>query len=142
MFLVKLLLFSLVLIPVLLAFITSGQIPTLQAMSTLPYVGSKNLYTFFILILATPGLSIKKRIIGIVAAIALFLLIDLLMTFVWLPYFQNPEPSRTNEIVWYAWYISVRYILPFLLWFVFAFKQIEGLFRAAQPLEKNPDKLP
>jgi hypothetical protein len=140
-FLARLLVISLLFIPLLplfhqsykfvLAIITTATMPTSEMMDSLPYDGSNNLYTFFVLILAIPGMEIKKRLIGIVTGIALFLFTDFFMTAVWIPYLKTPSPSLANMAVAYGWLVVAHYLLPFLLWLAFAFRQIEGLFRSA-----------
>lgn len=111
--------------------------PTSEMMDALPYDGSNNLYTFLVLILAIPGMEIKKRVIGIVTGIALFIFTDFFMTAVWIPYLKTPGPSLANMAVAYGWLVVAHYLLPFLLWLAFAFRQIEGLFRGAASVERN-----
>jgi hypothetical protein len=140
-FLARLLVISLLFIPVLpyfhqsykfvLALITTATMPTSAVMANLPYDGSNNLYTFLVLILAIPGMEIKKRVVGIVSGIALFLFTDFFMTAVWIPYLKTPSPSLANMAFAYGWLVVAHYLLPFLLWLAFAFRQIEGLFRSA-----------
>jgi len=146
-FLARLLVISLLFIPVLpffnqsykfvLAFITTATMPSVEMMESLPYDGSNNLYTYLVLILAIPGMNIKKRLIGIVTGIALFLCADFFMTAVWIPYLKTPRPSLANMAVSYGWLVVAHYLLPFLLWLAFAFRQIEGLFRGATNVEQN-----
>jgi hypothetical protein len=136
-FLARLIVISLLFVPVLpwfhqaykfvLAFITTATMPTSEMMATLPYDGSNNLYTFLVLILAIPGMEIRKRAIGIVTGIALFLFTDFFMIAVWLPYLKTPRPSLVNMAVSYGWLVVAHYLLPFLLWLGFAYRQIEAL---------------
>lgn len=138
-FLARLLVISLLFIPILsyfhqsykflLALITTATMPTTEMMNSLPYDGSNNLYTYLVLILALPGMKINKRVIGIVTGIALFLFADFFMTAVWIPYLKTPRPSLLNMAVSYSWLVVAHYMLPFLLWLAFAFRQIEGLFK-------------
>jgi hypothetical protein len=138
-FLARLLVISLLFVPLLpmfhqsykfvLAFMTTATMPTNEMMASLPYDGSNNLYTFLVLILAIPGMEIKKRIIGIVTGIVLFLFTDFFMTAVWLPYLKTPRPSLANMAVSYGWLVVAHYLLPFLLWLAFAFRQIEGFYK-------------
>jgi hypothetical protein len=139
LFLARLLLISLLFVPVLpqlhqsykfvLAFMTTATLPTNEMIASLPYVGSNNLYTFLVLILAIPGLGIKRRVVGIVTGIIMFLLTDFFMIAVWIPYLKTPRPSLSNLAVSYGWNVVAHHLLPFLLWFAFAFRQIERLFR-------------
>jgi len=137
LFLARLLGISLLFIPLLpllhqsykfvLAFITTMTLPTSEMMEKLPYDGSNNLHTFLVLLLATPGMEIRKRIIGVVAGVAVFLFTDFFMTAVWLPYLKTPTPSLGNMAVSYGWLVMVHYLLPFLLWMVIAYRQIEEM---------------
>ena len=146
-FLARLLVISLLFIPILplfhqsyrfaLALITTATMPTSGMMGALPYDGSNNLYTFLVLILAIPGMNIKKRIIGIVTGIALFLFADFFMIAVWIPYLKTPRLSLANMAVSYGWLVVAHYLLPFLLWLAFAFREIEGLFRGATNSGQN-----
>lgn len=146
-FLARLLVISLLFIPLLslfhqsykfvLVLVTTATIPTSEMMASLPYDGSNNLYTFLVLILAIPGMEIKKRVIGIVTGIALFLFADFFMTAVWIPYLKTPRPSLANMAVSYGWLVVAHYMLPFLLWLAFAFRQIEVLFRGEISVEQK-----
>ena len=111
-FLLRLILISLLFVPVLsqfrqgyrfvLAFITTASVPTSEMMKALLYDGSGNLYTFLVLILAIPGMTIKKRLIGVTTGIAMFLFADFFMAAVWIPYLQTPKPSLINMAVAYG----------------------------------------
>jgi hypothetical protein len=146
-FLARLVVISLLFVPVLpffhqsykyvLALITTASLPTSAMMESLPYDGSNNLYTYLVLILAIPGIKIKKRIVAIVTGIALFLFADFFMTAIWIPYLKTPRLSLANMAVSYGWLVVAHYLLPFLLWLAFAFREIEGLFRGATNSGQN-----
>jgi hypothetical protein len=95
--------------------------------TALRYDGSGNLYTYLVLILAIPGLELRKRAIAAAVGIGAFLGADLFMTAVWTPYLRTPRPSLANMAVSYGWLVVAHYLLPFLLWLAFAFRQIERL---------------
>jgi len=145
-FLARLIVISLLFIPLLpflhtsykfvLALVTTASMPTEEMMASLPYDGSSKLYTFLVLLLASPGLKIKKKVVGVVTGIAMFLLADFFMTAVWLPYLKTPTPSLANMAISYGWLVVAHYLLPFLLWFLFAFKQIERLFKGETIIER------
>jgi hypothetical protein len=145
LFLVRLIVISLLFMPALplfqktykfvLVFLTTGSIPTDEMTKTLPYDGSSNLYIFIVLILAISGMETRKRMLGLFTGVALFLLSDFLMTTVWIHYLKAPRPSLTNMAVSYGWLVMTHYLLPFLLWFAFAFRQIEGLCRGVPAIE-------
>ncbi len=115
-----------------LAFISTASMPTGEMMDALPYDGSNNLYTYLVLILGIPGMAYQKRIVGVVTGTALFLCADLFMTAIWPAYLKTPRPSLANMAVSYGWLVVVHYLLPFLLWFAFAFREIELVFRGEQ----------
>lgn len=145
LFLARLLVISLLFIPVLpffhrsyrfaLAFITTISIPTSEMINTLPYDSLGSLHTFSVLLLAIPGMEIRKRIFGVATGIALFLFTDFFMTAIWLPYLKTPQPSLANMAVSYGWLVVAHYLLPFLLWIVIAFGQIEGLCKGLDQTE-------
>lgn len=138
-FLARLVVISLLLVPLLpalhyyyrfvLALVATASMPTTESMAALTYDASNNLYTFLVLILAIPGLAIRRRLVAVGAGVALFLFADLFMTAVWLPYLRTPRPSLANMAISYGWLVVAHYLLPFLLWFAFAFREIEKLFR-------------
>ena len=137
LFLARLIGISLLFVPVLpwlhqsyeyvMAAIVSATLPTSEMTIDLPYDSSGNLYTFLVLLLAIPGMEIRKRVVGAVTGFALFLFIDFFMTAVWLPYLSTPQPSLVNMAASYSWLVVAHYLLPFLLWIVLAFRQIEGM---------------
>ena len=146
-FLARLVVISLLFVPVLpffhqsykfvLALTTTATMPTSSMLESLPYDGSNNLYTFLVLILAIPGMEIKKRLIGIVTGIGLFLFVDFFMIAIWIPYLKTPRLSLANMAVSYGWLVVAHYLLPFLLWLAFAFRQIERLFRGETSVEEH-----
>jgi len=146
-FLARLVVISLLFVPVLpffhqsykfvLALTTTATMPTSSMLESLPYDGSNNLYTFLVLILAIPGMEIKKRLIGIVTGIGLFLFVDFFMIAIWIPYLITPRLSLANMAVSYGWLVVAHYLLPFLLWLAFAFRQIERLFRGETSVEEH-----
>lgn len=51
----------------------------------------------------------RKRIIGVIARITMFLFADFFMTVVWLPYLITPQPSLTNMAASYGmarWWLT------------------------------------
>ncbi len=140
-FLLRLVVISLVFVPLLppfhhaytsiLTFASATAIGGGESLGALPYDGSNNLYTFIVLILGIPGLAPRKRIVGAVTGIGMFLFADFFMTVIWPAYLKTPRPSLANMAVSYGWLVVAHYLLPFLLWFAFAFREIELLFRGA-----------
>jgi len=138
-FLARLTVISLLFLPVLpqlhhayrylLALITTASVPTAETIAAITYDSSSSIYTFLVLILATPGMKIKRRVIGIITGIVLISFTDFFMTAVWTPYLKSASPSLSTLAVRYAWFVMTLYLLPFLLWLVFAFRKIEILFK-------------
>ena len=145
LFLVRLLVISLLFIPALpslhysykfvLALITTGQIPTTEMTEALNFDAAGNLYTFLVLLLAIPGMAIKKRIRGVAIGIALFLCADSFMTAVWIPYLKIHRQTLMYMAVSYGWIVVAHYLLPFLLWIVLAFRQIETMCKGQMEAE-------
>lgn len=149
-FLVRLIIISLLFVPLLplfrqsyqsvLTFFSAAAMPGGEPPVSLTYDSSNNLYTFLVLLLGIPGVALRKRIIGIVTGIGLFLFADFFMTAIWPLYLKTPRPSLANMAVSYGWLVLAHYLLPFLLWFAFAFREIELLFRGVAANEKTPDR--
>ena len=146
LFLCKLLLISLVLIPVFNLF-DRGYLHIIQYANLTPlkqvaYVSSDALYPFFVLMVVTPGLSVKRRAIGIAMAIILALTIDLTMIYVWRTYPFKQELNPTTMHIWAGetWHMTMRWLLPILLWLVIAYRQIEELFKGRVHLDEDPGR--
>ncbi|UPU37855.1 hypothetical protein M1B72_09145 [Geomonas paludis] len=129
LFLAKILLFSLLML-LAIGWFEGVYRSILQAgvsdSSTIPFAGSRAIVLFFALILATPGLTVKKRCAGILAAVLLYLLIDRLMVHLWgvLPYAQKPG-AAAQAFYTQVYYMFMRWLLPFLLWLLMAFREVE-----------------
>jgi hypothetical protein len=147
-FLARLVVVSLLFVPFLtplrtgyttaLKFVATAALPAGFVLDNLRYDSFNNLYTCLVLILSTPGLKLPRRLTGVVTGVGLFLAIDLFMAVVWPLYLKTPRPSLANMAVSYGWLVTAHYLLPFLLWFVFAFREIDRLFRGASPGETRP----
>ena len=109
--------------------------PTTEMMEAPPYDGSANLYTFLVLLLAMPGMGLRKGTIGVATGIALFLAADFFLTAIWLPFLETPQPSLANMAASYGWLVVAHYLLPFLLWIVLAFRQIETMCKGQMEAE-------
>lgn len=139
LFLARLIAVSLLFVPFLsflkstyryvLGIFVTGSLPASELVDAIRYDSSNNLYTFLILILGIPKIPIRKRIVAIVTGVAIFLSIDFFMAVIWPNFLMTNRPSLANMAVSYAWLVTAHYLLPFLLWFVFAFKEIEHAFR-------------
>lgn len=106
---------------------------------------------FLTLLLATPGIPWKRRVIWLAAGLLIFMAIDMISTTIW-----GGPPSRervmatsqahyTGSLIWD---MSGHWLLPLLLWLMAAHKQVRGMLVgeiALTPLELkaesgNPDK--
>ncbi|MDU0460701.1 MAG: hypothetical protein RW306_18380 [Geobacteraceae bacterium] len=136
LFFLKLILLSLLLLPVFAYFDAAYfyiiSFAILKPLEQIDYVSSKSLYPFFILILATPGIGIKRSSLSILTAISLSLLIDLCMIYAWdtFPFSQANNPSNAHIWAGMSWHVFMNWILPILLWFVVAQKQIEQYLKS------------
>lgn len=138
-FLARLVVISLLFVPVLpslhtayttaLVYFVTVTHPAGSVSNSLRYDSANNLYTCLVLILATPGLKLYKGLTGVATGIGLFLFADFFMAVIWPIYLKTPRPSLANMAVSYGWLVMAHYLLPFLLWFLFAFRDIERLFR-------------
>lgn len=137
-FLFRLFGISLLLVPVLsplqkayqqaLAAVSSLLASAVLEMERLPYDGSGSAFTFLVLFLAIPEMEVKKRVGRAAFGITVFFGSDFFINAIW-PYLKTPQPSLLNMAVPYGWLVVAHYLLPFLLWFILAFRQIEGLCR-------------
>jgi hypothetical protein len=141
--LVRLVVISLLLVPAL-AYLKQGyqylavlcsvwQLPTADMVQSLSYESSGSVYTFVVLLLAVPGLTPRRRALALAAGCAAFLVADCFMNGIWLPYLKTPRPSLANMAVSYGWIVVAHYLLPFLLWIMFAFRQIVELCERPVP---------
>jgi hypothetical protein len=141
LFLARLAIATLLLLPVMpffyraygavLAMITGGGFSMTTSSPGVPYDGSSTLYTLMVLILATPKLTVTRRILGISGGIVLSLLIDAAMNLIWgdYPYVGSPDPTALHVYVTRAWEIAGHGFMSILLWFIVAQRQIEILFK-------------
>ncbi|QXE92399.1 hypothetical protein KP001_07715 [Geomonas subterranea] len=133
LFLGKILLFSLLLMPAVGWFegIYQGVLQAgIATPRTIPFAGGRAILLFFVLILATPDVTVKKRCAGIFGAILLYLLIDRLMIYLWgvLPYAQKPG-AAAQAFYTQVYYMFMHWLLPFLLWLLIAFREVEEVLR-------------
>ncbi|MBJ6802493.1 hypothetical protein [Geomonas propionica] len=141
LFLGKVLLFSILLLPALpwFAGVYKSILQTgIADPSTIPFAGSRATTFFFALVLATPGLSARKRCCGILGAILLYLLIDRIMIHLWgvLPYAEKPG-AAAKEFYTQVYYMVMHWLLPVLLWLLVAFQEIEEMLGMAKR-EQSP----
>lgn len=132
LFLGKLVLFSLLALPTVEWFASTYQgilLLGVRDIGDVPFVSARMLYLYFVLVLATPGISLRRRSLGIAGGLLLYLLMDRLMIPVWraLPYTQKPGPVAAKEFYKSVYYMLMHWLLPFFLWIVVGFRQIEEM---------------
>lgn len=130
-FIIKLILFSILAVPTVSLF-EVGYRGILQlsapAGTEISFVGARMLYVFFVLLLATSGVGVLRTSVGILSAISLYLCIDRLMIPLWriLPY-TNVPLYPVNKFYLQVYFTVMHWILPFILWFGFGRRGIEGM---------------
>ena len=60
---------------------------------------------------------------------SLFIIADYFMAGVWLPHLKPVRMTLGSMAVAYGYIVVVHYLLPFLLWFTFSFREIEKVLR-------------
>jgi hypothetical protein len=80
------------------------------------------------LILATPKVKIKRKAIGILSGILLFLCSDVIL-FELVINIYDGQLSKLDEspVIWL--YNNLRWLLPFLLWFITCYSSLNAIFR-------------
>lgn len=112
--------------------LTSHLHPDYALMSQLFFVSASKLIPFFLLILATPRLSALRRLAGIAVAVILYFSMDMAMVAMWrVPPFQVPAPTTMHIVSCFGWDMIGRWLIPYLLWFLMADRQIRQLLDSA-----------
>ena len=149
LFLAKLIAISLVALPITpyfyrgyryaLSLITTGDIARATSLQGVPYDHSSSLYPFLVLVLATPKLGIKSRVLGIAGGILLYFFIDATMTVIWqgFPFVGIAKPTALHVYVSRAWAMAAHWFLPFLLWIIIAHRQITAFFTGEKQDEES-----
>lgn len=141
LFLLKLLGISLVLF-VFLGWIEQGYqiilllglsfiLPPDQSFVSLDYASYLRLIPFLALMLATPRIKVIRKVIVIITGITIFIIIDIASTLAW-GSFPNSQSTAAHLIFSQIWKTTGQWILPFMLWFIAIYKDIEKLFVAEE----------
>ena len=139
LFLLKLLVISLVLFLLLgwiekgyqitLLLILSLLLPPDQSAVSLDYASYLRIIPFLALMLATPLITIVRRVVIILIGLTIFVAIDVVSIMLW-GSFPNSQSTASHLIFSQIWKTTGQWILPFLLWFIAIYKDIGGLFVA------------
>lgn len=135
LFLVKLLGISLLLYavhkPLMMAyeFVLLGMIFQFPASKMMPpgqyYDSSLWLIPTMALVLATPGLVWKRRVLMLALGIFSYWVLDFVSFFIWVtPPLPNVQTSDAHFLYSLVWKMTGQWVLPFLVWIVAAHKQV------------------
>ena len=137
LFLLKLLIISLVLFlclgwiekgyQIILLLVLSLLLPPDQSAVSLDYASYLRLIPFLALMLATPRIAIAKRVAVILIGLIIFITIDIASILAW-GSFPNSQSTTLHLIFSQIWKTTGQWILPFLLWFIAAYKNMGELF--------------
>ena len=140
LFLLKLLVISLILFvflgwiekgyQIILLLVLSLLLPPDQTVVSLDYASYLRLIPFLTLMLATPRITVARRIVVILIGSTIFIVIDVASILAW-GSFPNSQSTATHLIFSQIWKITGQWILPFLLWFIGVQKDIGELFDTA-----------
>lgn len=139
LFLFKLLVISIVLF-ILLGWIEKGYqivlllllsllLPPDQGAVSLDYASYLRIIPFLALILATPRISVNRRVIVILIGLVIFIVIDIVSILVW-GGFPNSQSTVAHLLFSQIWKTTGQWVLPFLFWFIAVYKDIGELFLA------------
>ena len=137
LFLLKLLLISLLLFSciswigkvyqLLLFFVCSLFVSETQRGLQLEYTSYLRIIPFLALMLATPGITFRRRIGVTCVGLAVFIGIDAASVIAW-GGFPTRQSSPAHVIFTLIWQTTGQWILPFLFWFVAVYKNWGALF--------------
>ena len=137
LFLLKLLVISLVLFSCvgwigrvyqgILLQVCSLFIPAGQGTIPLDYISYLRIIPFLALMLATPGIEIRRRLAVILIGLTIFIGIDAVSNITWggFPTRQSTAPHVIFSLVWKT---TGQWVLPFLFWFVAVYKGFDEMF--------------
>jgi hypothetical protein len=143
LFLVKLLGFSLLLYamhkPLMMAyeFVLLGIIFQFPASALMPagmyYDSSLWLIPTLALVLASPQLSWKRRLVMLLVAVFAYWALDLCSFFLWVtPPLPNVNVSDAHYLYSLVWKMTGQWVLPFMVWLIAASRQV-GEYFAVRP---------
>lgn len=103
--------------------------------ASLPYESAWRMIPLIALVLATPGLGVKKRGGVILLGFLIFLTLDLVSTLIWGALPSRIDPDRYSSHIVYSliWELFGHWIMPFIIWIAAAHKEIACVFREVLP---------
>jgi hypothetical protein len=107
--------------------------------NTIPYDSSAWLIPLFALLLATPGISIKKRIAAILFGSVTYMLMDLSGIIIWQspPTFNGNDESAIYRIHFLVLELFSHWLLPLGIWILAAKKEIVSLLGGLLPVPQS-----
>jgi len=107
------------------------------------YDSAYRIIPFLALVLATPGLSPRRRLLSLLGGLSAFWAIDLLSFMVW-----GAPPSRglgdgaskAHYLYSLFWELAGHWVLPILLWIIAAHRQLGELLLSSDPQSSEDAK--
>jgi hypothetical protein len=92
------------------------------------YGSSMTIIAFLALILATPGVSVKKKSLFITMGMTAFFFTD----FIFIQYviFPQGQPVSNEDSPLYEIYLCIKWLLPFLLWLIVSYPYLGQFLKA------------
>ncbi len=114
---------------ILLLLALSVILPPDQSAVSLDYASYLRLIPFLALMLATPRVTIARRVVVILVGLIIFIAIDIASILTW-GSFPSSQSTAAHLIFSQIWKTTGQWILPFLLWFIAVYRDIDELFVA------------
>lgn len=93
----------------------------------LDYISYLRIVPFLALMLATPGISIRRRSVLILLGMTVFMVFDAVSNMVW-GGFPGKESTPIHVVFTLIWQVTGQWIFPFLFWFIAVYKNLGELF--------------
>lgn len=90
------------------------------------YGSSMTIIAFIALMLATPDVTLPKRVAALFVGLIAFLLTDWL--FIQYVIFPQGQPVSNEDSPVFEIYLCIKWLLPFLLWIIMSYSYMEDLF--------------
>ena len=107
-------------------------LPVRGSLTGLPYDSALRLIPLVALVLATPGASLKKRLVVLGAGMAIYLVMDICSTLVWKgmpPRNGALAPSETHITYSLIWETFGHWVLPISIWVAGMHREIADLLK-------------
>ena len=112
---------------VILLLLLSLLLPPDQSVVSLDYCSCLRLIPFLALMLATPQITLGRRVNVILVGTIIFITIDTASILAW-GGFPGTQSTVAHLLFSQIWKTTGQWILPFLLWFIAVYKDIGKLF--------------